>query len=410
MSNNPFLDYQQQFFKTWTDNMSKIPGMEAYQQMFQQNSMPNLQDYWKNFVPANLTNPMDFWKNLPGMDAWKNLPGMDAWKNLPNMDAWKNLPGMDYWKTFQNPEAWKSLPGMDFWKNFQGLDMWKSFSPVLPNMGDFSNMFNYKIPGMELYTKVFDLWKGLGNPVTFAQDFQDKYLDLVQDVFHNAMPGNFGGMLDKPMELMDTCVNFYKENLAPWMEIDPSILNKLATGDSSAYTEFFQTFNEKYDETIGKYFEVAGLGLNRESNEEQMHAVNAYYKAMFASAELASQFANAMTQNSKTLAEQFEKAVAEGKNMSTFRDFYNLWYKNTEDALMNLFATDEFTKVFNDFAEKYGNYMSASNKVMERALSSLPIPTNTDMRSLYKTVYDLRKQVRDLTRAIAGMTETKKEG
>ena len=54
------------------------------------------------------------------------------------------------------------------------------------------------------------------------------------------------------------------------------------------------------------------------------------------------------------------------------------------------------------------------NKVYERALSALPIPTNTDMKSLYKTVYDLRKEVRDLSRAVAGMTapaaETKKEG
>lgn len=36
------------------------------------------------------------------------------------------------------------------------------------------------------------------------------------------------------------------------------------------------------------------------------------------------------------------------------------------------------------------------------------------MKSLYKTVYDLRKEVRDLSRAVAAMTapaaETKKEG
>ena len=48
------------------------------------------------------------------------------------------------------------------------------------------------------------------------------------------------------------------------------------------------------------------------------------------------------------------------------------------------------------------------NKVLERMLSSLPIPTNTDMKSLYKTVYDLRKEVRDLKKALAALEETKK--
>ena len=36
-------------------------------------------------------------------------------------------------------------------------------------------------------------------------------------------------------------------------------------------------------------------------------------------------------------------------------------------------------------------------------LSSLPIPTNSEMKSVYKTVYDLRKDVRDLKKEIAAL-------
>ena len=42
-------------------------------------------------------------------------------------------------------------------------------------------------------------------------------------------------------------------------------------------------------------------------------------------------------------------------------------------------------------------------------LAFLPIPTNTDMKSLYKTVYDLRKDVRDLKKELEALKE-KKEG
>ena len=42
-----------------------------------------------------------------------------------------------------------------------------------------------------------------------------------------------------------------------------------------------------------------------------------------------------------------------------------------------------------------------------RNLSSLPIPTNKDMDGLYKTVYDLRKAVRDLQKEVAALAAAK---
>ena len=340
--------------------------------------MPNPQDFWKNFVPANMPNPMDYWKSF--------VPA-----NLPDPT--------EYWKNFQS-----MMPGVE--------NYWKDFAGMFPNVGNFSTMFPYKVPGMELYGKIFDLWKGMSDPATFAKDFQEKYMDLMQDMFAKVMPNGDNSLLAKPMELMDTCVNFYKQTMGPWMQIDQDILTRIASGDTNAYMDFFKQFNEKYDETVGKYFNMMGLGLNRESNEEQMKAINAYFKSMFAGGELGATVMNALGGSMKDLVEAYQKGLADGKSFSTYREFYDLWYKTTEDALVKLFGTDEFAKTFDNYAEKYSNYMSAMNKVYERALSALPIPTNTDMKSLYKTVYDLRKDMRDLKRSVSGLTaaETKKEG
>ncbi len=42
---------------------------------------------------------------------------------------------------------------------------------------------------------------------------------------------------------------------------------------------------------------------------------------------------------------------------------------------------------------------------MERMLSPLPVPVDSDMKSLYKTVYDLRKEVRELRKEIEALKE-----
>ena len=103
------------------------------------------------------------------------------------------------------------------------------------------------------------------------------------------------------------------------------------------------------------------------------------------------------------LQEKLEK----GESLTTFKDFYSVWYSVTEEAFEKLLFTDEFARVFDDFSDKYAQYMIAQNKVYERMLAFLPIPTNKDMKSLYKTVYDLRKEVRDLKKALAGKEDKK---
>ena len=175
----------------------------------------------------------------------------------------------------------------------------------------------------------------------------------------------------------------------------------MAEGDFKAYTELFREINSKYEETIGKYYNMMGLGVNRESNEDVMKAMSAYNKAMFATAELMSMVMQTGAESMKSFATSFQKAATSGEAPTTFREFYDLWSSVTEAELMKLLNTDEFSKTFNYFADMNGQYMTAQNKVYERVLSALPIPTNKDMKSLYKTVYDLRKEVRDLKRELA---------
>jgi class III poly(R)-hydroxyalkanoic acid synthase PhaE subunit len=187
------------------------------------------------------------------------------------------------------------------------------------------------------------------------------------------------------------------------MQIDAGIMERIAAGDRHAYIDFFKDFNTKYEESVEKIFSMMGMGANRESNEDLMKVMNAYIKMLFTAGELSVLISDSIRDSAKVLVDRYQQNIKEGKVVTTFRDFYNLWYSVTEEVLLGLLNTDDFSKVFGDFSDKYAQYMIALNKVQERMLASLPIPTNSDMNSLYRTVYDLRKAVRDLTREIEGM-------
>lgn len=436
MSSNPFMDYQEQFFKLWNDNMDKmldsdaykamtknIPGAEAYTKAME-SMVPNVENYWKNMaaaMPQMPSNPMmDYWKDMadkmPGMDAWKNFADpaafADTWKKFadanPMMDYWKqftdNMPDMgEYWKNFQN-----MMPNMqDYWKNFANMlpgmnAYWDNFAKMMPNADAFKDFAPFlKVPGFEGFTKVFDLWKSFGDPNAMVQDFQNKYMDVIGNVIKSLFPENVQAFVMNPTDFMNMMVEYYKQFVSPWMEIDADILKRISEGDPNAYIEFFKEYQAKYAEEIEKYFTVMGMGLNREANEDYMKAMNQWNKAMISMGELMAVIAKTAQESFQQIAEKVQADLAEGKSITTFRDFYTVWYSVTEAAYEKLLATDEFAIVFDDFSDRYAQFMIAQNKVYERMLAFLPIPTNTDMKSLYKTVYDLRKDVRDLKRALA---------
>ncbi len=448
MSTNPFMDYQEQFFKMWNENMKNmldseayktmtknIPGADAYTKAME-SMVPNVENYWKSMASNMPQIPV--MPGMPGMDAWTNTwnnmmssnPYMEYWKSfadkMPGMDAWTNMmssnPVMDYWKTLAEKmpdmnEYWKSLQNMvpdysDFMKLYTNMipgmtTYWDNFAKMMPNPEQFTKMAPFNMPGLDAFTKVFDMWKTFGDPNAMVQDFQQKYMDATADIIKSLFPANVQPFVARPMDFMNLMVEYYKQFVSPWMEIDADILERIAKGDTDAYIDFFKEYMKKYEDEMEKYFTIMGMGLNREANEDYMSAINQWNKAMISMGELMAVITKTSQESFQQIGDKIQADLAEGKQITTFRDFYTEWYTVTEAAFEKLLATDEFAKVFDDFSDRYSQYMIAQNKVYERMLAFLPIPTNTDMKALYRTVYDLRKDVRDLKKAVAAKEEKK---
>ena len=168
--------------------------------------------------------------------------------------------------------------------------------------------------------------------------------------------------------------------------------------DFSKDLDFFDQVSEKYEDTIGKTLKMMNMGINLETLDEQQKAVDSYYQFIASAGKLFSIVSKANQDCLKSLTEKYQNMAKEGQKIPTFDEFYNLWYVTNEKAMEELFATTTFSKAFAEFSDKYFKYLAASNAVLERNLSQLPIPTNKDMNSLYLTVYNLRKDVRDLKR------------
>ena len=117
MSNNPFMDYQEQFFKLWNDNMDQMLNSDAYKAIAK--NIPGAETYTKA-MEAMVPNVENYWKTMAS-----SMPAVTAMN-----------PVMDYWKDFAD-----KMPGMDYFKNMptaaQMMDYWKNFADAAKMMGTF---------------------------------------------------------------------------------------------------------------------------------------------------------------------------------------------------------------------------------------------------------------------------------
>ena len=84
---------------------------------------------------------------------------------------------------------------------------------------------------------------------------------------------------------------------------------------------------------------------------------------------------------------------------------FRSWIKVNSEAINDFYFTDEFAAFMGEYANNAYDFKMKSDEFMENVLSILPIPTNSEMKSLYKTVYDLRKDVRDLKKEMEALRQ-----
>ena len=365
---------QQKLMETWTENMKKM-------------ATPDFEEMQKAM--------------FPNMDAMKAMYG-DAQENAKKMYEEMQAKVKEMYEEMQ--EKAKAMYGeVPSYEEYM-----KKFTEMFPMMDDYAKLFEVKVPGLEMYNQLFDFYKGVMNPEDFAKNLQENYNKMMTSFIQNAIPNaDVAELFKHPQHLTEQCVQFYQNMMRPWMQLDEELVKNVLNGDADAAIKFFSEIGDRYEATFGKVVKMMNLGINMEAANEQQAAMDAYYKMMFSAGKLSAIMTKSNNANVQTLTETYKNMMKEGQKVSTFREFYDLWYNTSEKAMEDLFATAEFSKAFADFTDKYFLYLTASNKVVERNLSSLPIPTNKDMEGLYKTVYDLRKAVRDLQKEVASLMAAK---
>ncbi|MCR4400970.1 MAG: hypothetical protein NUV35_08955, partial [Syntrophomonadaceae bacterium] len=84
----------------------------------------------------------------------------------------------------------------------------------------------------------------------------------------------------------------------------------------------------------------------------------------------------------------------------TFRELYELLWQTNEQAYVDLFKTESFARLLAATMDAQVRFKMKAEELLGSFLESMSIPARKEMDSLYRSVYQVKKAVKEQARAI----------
>jgi class III poly(R)-hydroxyalkanoic acid synthase PhaE subunit len=180
----------------------------------------------------------------------------------------------------------------------------------------------------------------------------------------------------------------------------PGVLEKVAKGDRGAVADIGGIFVKNYEETIGKALLAPSLGYFKEFNERLNNMVYAYIQFNTSKAAFYSLFYATGMKAAERVYDKLTEFVGKEATPETFREFYRIWWTINEEVYQELFRSEEFSKLTLDVNRRGLQFRKWIDDVFEQILKFTSLPSKKDMDEIYRSLYDLKKEVRAQKRAM----------
>ena len=353
--------------------------------------------------------------------GWNDM--MSQWMRL-QQTFWKEWmtfaeKSMESMMTMGKPGTAAGEEAAAPWKLYQ--NWFDSLQKVFAEKGQDGlgpTVFNRVFSASRIYLDLLDFWSktissfkdlSSGEPLSVEQirGLRQQWIAHYQSM----MESLWGGL--PSAELKETAKALSSTTVAAsdlaWSFIEPSFKNmaqlpdvfeKVAKGDRAAVADLGGIFIKNYEETIGKALLAPSVGYFKEFNERLNNMAYAYIQFNTSKAAFYSLFYATGMKAAERVYDKFTEFVGKEVTPETFREFYRIWWNINEEVYQELFRSEEFSKLTLDVNRRGLLFRKWIDDVFEHILKFTSLPSKKDMDEIYRSLYDLKKEVRNQKRAM----------
>ena len=431
-TSNPAVDSlvesQTQFINNWMDSAKKMQsaftsgnivneGQSLYKEYFdkQLGIFNNMQQSSTSLFNNQENNPQEFFKNWFNQQAGYAKQMADFNQSIQNSFSNFGKTPQDYMSSFgQTNTAFTNI--YNSWLNTLNT----SYDSMSKNMNGAFNkdVFSNFMQGNQVYAKMQEFFqpminsmqKGQFNMDTFKNYFTpENYTNLSKQMvagFYNeaSMKEAYDNDIKKLQEFFATQNNLGKEYFAQMQNMSsnfPQLFNGTAT---TSIKDFYTQIQNVFGKTFEPLLKVINPGKEKENAEAIIAMMDRMAEYSIKQAELQAHLQTTTKKGVEKIAQQYAEKYGNLQTpgqLPTAQEMYSEWVKVNEQLFTELFASEEFSKVKGETLNLSLEVKKHFEKQFETNFSFLPVVFKSEVEDLQKTVYELKKQIKDLQTKLA---------
>ena len=392
-----------EFFKNWYNtqmNWGKNlweTTQNALKEAAGQASTANPMDAMKN----NFTNFMSNWSNM-----FSNMNTANNWMN--NMQQFANNNPFNFEAMKNSASEFNNI--LNQWNQMlmNGFSEWQGHLQNGTTQDAFRNMLN----SSESFTRFHEMWAPMWKSIqdkTFNTDLYKQFLN----------PASYQDFMDKFFGFMPEGTRQYMQQLTTLMQDGAK---QFGSTNMAGFNQFRQMMgnmtgingNEMFNSMLNSYQNMQSMVQNAVSPIAKMVTQNQYTKNVAEWQDLTDRtmiynIKNAQLQYMMyaqgmkvmdALAENIATKVQNGEEIKSMLALYQEWMSISDKQFVSLFESDEYSALMAEVSAMQLKLRKDMELQMEKMLVNVPVATRSEMEELYKTIYDLKKEVRQLSKML----------
>jgi class III poly(R)-hydroxyalkanoic acid synthase PhaE subunit len=299
---------------------------------------------------------------------------------FPNMiEQWRSL-------TEQSMQAWTSGSAPTLKKV---MEQWTASQAVMMRF-------------LELTTKA---WQAMAPKVEAGEDWQSTLADYSNQWFQQLIEGSTGTV--SASKDINALWRFYIEEwqklLQSWQHNwgqTPWQFSQAILGSGTQLGELSRLHWDAYERSFGRMTETPLMGSNRELSAKLINGFDTWVE--FRKTSTAYHLVLA-----KTSAQAFEEVMKElvalserGEKVDSVRQLMNLWMDTIDHTFSKLYKSEEYLDVQRELSTAVMKYRLQEQEITEIVLKALNLPTRSELDDAYRSLYELRKEVKAIKKAL----------
>lgn len=422
-----WLDGQKSVFSQTADKAGNMTGnmQENMTKMneFYQNWFNTQMNWAKQMWEMNLnhmktaqnnttaTDPMSQWTN-----SWNNaMSNWNTWTNNMNQAAnWMNMMNQFQSMNPMNADAWKNAYG-----NWTGIfnqyyEMLNgNFAKWQENMqnGTTQDAYRNMINAAEGFTRFNEMWMPMWKSIqekTFNSEVYKQWMNPGQ--YKELMDKYFGFMPDGSREYMQNMTNMMQNGMQQmgqngmngYQQMRSMMNNMMPMPGAEMFGNMMNGYNTWYNNmnnAISPITKMMSPNQHTKTMMEWQDIANRLAIFNIKNAEMQYMIYNQGTKVMDNLAENIMNKIAKGEEVNSVMALYQEWMNLSDKTFVSYFESDEYSQLMAEVSAMQMRLRKDIEGQMEKFMVGLPVATRSEMDELYKTIYELKKQVREMSKA-----------